>query len=165
MFAEQNRVKTKNKKIKQTSSAAAFRDLAGGSSGFCGGGGGGGGLFKTAATWAAWRFWSAGTWTSPSAILTKPLRKVDRMALFIPSHLLLYVKGETAEIYRGNIVYNTPIREDSWKTACTSAANLNQNLSKYIAVAEESCPFLIRVKNNIYVFRRTAELKCTFVRS
>ena len=31
------------------------------------------------------------------AILTKPLRKIDRMALFIPSNLLLYVRGETAE--------------------------------------------------------------------
>ena len=42
---------------------------------------------------------------------------------------------------------------------------LNQNLSKYIAVAEESYPFLIRDKSNIYVFRQSAELKCTFVRS
>ena len=25
------------------------------------------------------------------------LRKIDRMALFIPSHLFLYVRGETAE--------------------------------------------------------------------
>ena len=83
-------------KIKQTSrvtsSAAEFCGLAGCSSGFCAGG-----WFTTAAAWAAWRFWSAGTWTSRSAILTKPLRKIDRMALFIPSHLLLYVRGETAE--------------------------------------------------------------------
>ena len=43
--------------------------------------------------------------------------------------------------------------------------HLNQNLSKYIAVAEESYPFLIRDKSNIYVFRQSAELKCTFVRS
>ena len=28
---------------------------------------------------------------------TTLLRKIDRMALFIPSHLLLYVRGETAE--------------------------------------------------------------------
>ena len=42
---------------------------------------------------------------------------------------------------------------------------LNQNLSKYIAVAEGSYPFLIRDKSNIYVFRQSAELKCTFVRS
>ena len=42
---------------------------------------------------------------------------------------------------------------------------LNQNLSKYIAVAEESYPFLIRDKSNIYVFRQSAELKNTFVRS
>ena len=39
-----------------------------------------------------------GLGTSRSAILTfKLLRKIDRMALFIPSHLLLYVRGETAE--------------------------------------------------------------------
>ena len=50
------------------------------------------------------------------------------------------------------------------KTACFEE-NLNQNLSKYIAVAEESYPFLIRDKCNIYVFRQSAELKCTFVRS
>ena len=31
---------------------------------------------------------------------------------------------------------------------------LNQNLSKYIAVAEESYPILIRDKSNIYVFRQ-----------
>ena len=31
-------------------------------------------------------------------IYTTTLRKIDRMALFIPSHLLLYVRGETAEI-------------------------------------------------------------------
>ena len=43
--------------------------------------------------------------------------------------------------------------------------NLNQNLSEYIAVGEESYPFLIRGKSNIYVFRQSAELKCTFVRS
>ena len=30
-------------------------------------------------------------------IYTTTLRKIDRMALFIPSHLLLYVRGETAE--------------------------------------------------------------------
>ena len=30
-------------------------------------------------------------------IYTKTLRKIDRMALFIPSHLLLYVRGETTE--------------------------------------------------------------------
>ena len=36
---------------------------------------------------------------------------------------------------------------------------VNQNLSKYIAVAEESYPFLIRDKCNIYVFRQSAELK------
>ena len=48
------------------------------------------------------------------------------------------------------------------KTACFEE-NLNQNLSKYTAVAEES--FLIRDKSNIYVFRQSAELKCTFVRS
>ena len=42
---------------------------------------------------------------------------------------------------------------------------LNQNLSKFIAVTEESYPFLIRDKSNIYVFRQSAELKCTFVRS
>ena len=41
----------------------------------------------------------------------------------------------------------------------------NQNLSKYIAVAEEPYPFLIRDKSIIYVFRQSAELKCTFVRS
>ena len=29
-------------------------------------------------------------------IYTTTLRKIDRMALFIPSHLLLYVRGETA---------------------------------------------------------------------
>ena len=28
---------------------------------------------------------------------TTTLRQIDRMALFIPSHLLLYVRGETAE--------------------------------------------------------------------
>ena len=33
------------------------------------------------------------------------------------------------------------------------------------AVAEESYPFLIRDKNNMYVFRQSVELKCTFVRS
>ena len=42
---------------------------------------------------------------------------------------------------------------------------LNQNLSKYIAVAEESYPILIRDKSNIYAFRQSAELKGTFVRS
>ena len=42
---------------------------------------------------------------------------------------------------------------------------LNQNLSKYIAVAEESYPFFIRDKSNIYVLRQSTELKCTFVRS
>ena len=30
-------------------------------------------------------------------IYTTTLRKIDRMALFIPSHLLFYVRGETAE--------------------------------------------------------------------
>ena len=30
-------------------------------------------------------------------IYTTTLRKIDRMALFIPSHLLLYMRGETAE--------------------------------------------------------------------
>ena len=30
-------------------------------------------------------------------INTTTLRKIDRMALFIPSHLLLYVRVETAE--------------------------------------------------------------------
>ena len=40
---------------------------------------------------------------------------------------------------------------------------LNQNLSKYIAVAEESYPFLIRDKRNIYVFRQSAEDKGRFV--
>ena len=30
-------------------------------------------------------------------IYTTTLLKIDRMALFIPSHLLLYVRGETAE--------------------------------------------------------------------
>ena len=30
-------------------------------------------------------------------IYTKTLRKIDRMALFIPSHLLLYMRCETAE--------------------------------------------------------------------
>ena len=50
-----------------------------------------------------------------------------------------------------------------------SYRTLNQNLSKYIAVAkgavaEESYPFLIRDKSNIYVFRQFAELKCAFVR-
>ena len=30
-------------------------------------------------------------------IFTTTLRKIDRMALFIPSHLLLYVRGETTE--------------------------------------------------------------------
>ena len=30
-------------------------------------------------------------------IYTTTLRRIDRMALFIPSHLLLYVRGETAE--------------------------------------------------------------------
>ena len=34
-----------------------------------------------------------------------------------------------------------------------------------IAVAEESYPFLIRDKSDIYVFRKSAELKRTFVRS
>ena len=33
------------------------------------------------------------------------------------------------------------------------------------AVAEEFYPFLIRDKSNIYVFRQSAELKCTFVTS
>ena len=64
--------------------------------------------------------------------------------------------------YRGNIVSNTHILrllEDRLHR------NLNQNLSKYIAVADESYPFLIRVKSNIYVFRQSAELKCNFVRS
>ena len=64
------------------------------------------------------------------------------------------------------------MREDSWintqdstcKTACFEE-KLNQNLSKYIAVAEESYPFLIRDKCNLYLFRQSAELKCTFVRS
>ena len=42
---------------------------------------------------------------------------------------------------------------------------LNQNLSKYIAVTEESYPFFIRGKSNIYVFRQSAGLKYTFVRS
>ena len=50
------------------------------------------------------------------------------------------------------------------KTVCFEE-NLNQSLSKYIAVAEESYPFLIRDKSNIYVLRQSAELKCTFVRS
>ena len=62
------------------------------------------------------------------------------------------------------MVYNTDIREDFWNTACT-AENLNQNLQKYMAVADDSYPFLIRDKSNIYVFRQSAELKCTFVRS
>ena len=43
--------------------------------------------------------------------------------------------------------------------------NLNQNLSKYIAVTEESYPFLIRDKSNIDVFIQSAESKCAFVRS
>ena len=30
-------------------------------------------------------------------IYTTTLRKIDRMALFIPSYLLLYARGETAE--------------------------------------------------------------------
>ena len=42
-------------------------------------------------------FGPPGLGTSRSAILTKLLRKIDRMALFIPSHLLLYVRGESAE--------------------------------------------------------------------
>ena len=66
----------------------------------------------------------------------------------------------TCYAYRENIVYNTH------KTlGRPRAASVNQNLSKYIAVAEESYPFLIRDKSNIYVFRQSAELKCTFVRS
>ena len=35
-------------------------------------------------------------------IYTTTLHKIDRMALFIPSHLLLYVRGETAENSRTN---------------------------------------------------------------
>ena len=42
---------------------------------------------------------------------------------------------------------------------------LNQNLSKYIAVAEKSYSFLIRDKSSMYAFRQSAELKCTFLRS
>ena len=43
----------------------------------------------------------------------------------------------TCYSYRGNIVYNTHIREDSWKTACTF-----ENLNQYIAVAEYGRPFV-----------------------
>ena len=84
-------------KIEQTSkvtcSPAAFW---GGSSAFGGGGGGGGG-WTTAAAWAAGRFSCAGTCTAGSAIWTMLFRLIDRMALFTLSHLLLYVRGETAE--------------------------------------------------------------------
>ena len=44
-----------------------------------------------------------------------------------------------------------------------TANKLNQKFSKYIPVAEESFPFLIRDKSNIYVFRQSAEFDFTFV--
>ena len=62
-------------------------------------------------------------------------------------------------IYR-NIVYNTVLTR-----LLEDPVRLNQNLSKYIAVVEKSYLFLIRDKSNICVFRQSAELKCTFVRS
>ena len=65
----------------------------------------------------------------------------------------------TCYAYRGNIVYN------SYKTLGRPRHRLNQNLSKFVAVAEESYAFLVRDKSNIYVFRQSAELKSTFVRS
>ena len=63
------------------------------------------------------------------------------------------------------IVYNTHIQCKRRVLAACFEKNLNQNLSKYIAVTEESYPFLIRDKSNIDVFIQSAESKCTFVRS
>ena len=64
----------------------------------------------------------------------------------------------TCYAYRGTLyIILTRLLEDR-------VHHLNQNLSKYIAVAEESCPFLIRDKSDIYVFRQSAELNYTFVR-
>ena len=41
---------------------------------------------------------SARSWTSWLAISTIPVRQIDRMALFILSHILLFVREETAKI-------------------------------------------------------------------
>ena len=72
---------------------------------------GGGGGCAMATAWATWRFPSAGSWTSWLAITTISLQKIDRMTLFILSHLLLYVRGETAKIMvytmHGNINENS----------------------------------------------------------